>query len=862
VSSSDVSSSYIVLKTSNMFRIIIAGRSIQLFTQFVMLATIISDVGAVRISLSLASRFRPVAEKNRNSESCGAGREFENTLDSLSWIFFLEGAMDAQKMVMQPSSSDMQQRAASRLGHWREALERARTKLAVGANRSHFSANRNDDPGWVLPPACPKDVPLSDPYWLQKEPYYVKGQNSSKVYYNACRYSNGCAREFTNLQRVESIRAALQTTKRLLESKGIQYLLAGGSAIGAFRCKDVLPWDVDSDVYVHQDGIQKLVDLFKGATNGTGWQEQGRSFELEGLGYPGFIMMEKYPGCMPAAIVDKSTGFSCDVFPMTQVDAKVQVPWASSQTQWCDTKGLFPPCGWWECLGYTAKNMLPPSSCKMNDVDYACAANLEDALVEEFGRSVDAPNIPTRSISRRPKTWANIITDKSSLLTVNQARDGASLQRPQEAWHVPDYVCATASVGFLMFPLVLRSFGASMAAQVFSLNVGLYMIWAMLTNNARNGKHGSARLVLNALLVKFIVSLGLWRSMEGASFIKLPLAVWEARGTLGQYIVPAGLYAFGDVLRIDALRGSDLSTFAILYNLRLRFLVFIWQFILDRRLQCVHYMSLAAIVVGCWVKEWQHTAHPSSQGSHDTSKLYLAYLEIVLMGFMTAIAAVWNEKLLQHRPDVGVNLQNLAMYTFGSFWTVVISLVWIYLDSSQVSPFNAAAWTAVWQEPSVVAQIVALALYGVSSGYFLKYLSNISGEAANGTIVILSVAMEVLVFQQRLALVEYIGGSFVLLGVFLFAYCPVLAMTKEDLKASFSDAEPKGTPDPTVKRLVMTGLRADGSDVSSPDVSSSGHPTSETTSVDGNSETQSSVDVESGNAVRARVESSESSPSR
>jgi len=87
-------------------------------------------------------------------------------------------------------------------------------------------------------------------------------------------------------------------------------------------------------------------------------------------------------------------------------------------------------------------------------------------------------------------------------------------------------------------------------------------------------------------------------------------------------------------------------------------------------------------------------------------------------------------------------------------------------------------------------------------------------------------------------------------------------MTKEDLKASFSDAEPKGTPDPTVKRLVMTGLRADGSDVSSPDVSSSGHPTSETTSVDGNSETQSSVDVESGNAVRARVESSESSPSR
>jgi len=238
------------------------------------------------------------------------------------------------------------------------------------------------------------------------------------------------------------------------------------------------------------------------------------------------------------------------------------------------------------------------------------------------------------------------------------------------------------------------------------------------------------------------------------------------------------------------------------------------------------------------------------------------------MGFMTAIAAVWNEKLLQHRPDMGVNLQNLAMYTFSSFWTVVISLVWIYLDSSQASPFDAAAWTAVWREPLVVAQIVALALYGVSSGYFLKYLSNISGEAANGTIVILSVAMEVLVFQQRLALVEYVGGSFVLLGVLLFAYRPVLAVKKEDLKAGCSDAEPKGTPNPEVKRLAVNGLRADGSDkdgdhnVTAQDVNSSGHSTPETPSVEGNSETQSSEDVESGDAVRVREATSESLSSR
>ncbi len=45
-----------------------------------------------------------------------------------------------------------------------------------------------------------------------------------------------------------------------LEKKA-QFVLFGGSAIGAYRCGDGLPWDLDCDVLVNRDSLTPLLQL-------------------------------------------------------------------------------------------------------------------------------------------------------------------------------------------------------------------------------------------------------------------------------------------------------------------------------------------------------------------------------------------------------------------------------------------------------------------------------------------------------------------------------------------------------------------------------------------------------------------------
>ena len=57
---------------------------------------------------------------------------------------------------------------------------------------------------------------------------------------------------------------------------------------------------------------------------------------------------------------------------------------------------------------------------------------------------------------------------------------------------------------------------------------------------------------------------------------------------------------------------------------------------------------------------------------------------------------LWN---LLHRSEAGVSLQNLAMYSWGIFWTGLIAFVWsITHPSHGVSPFTASAWMAIFSD--------------------------------------------------------------------------------------------------------------------------------------------------------------------
>merc|ERR1719386_38522 len=220
-----------------------------------------------------------------------------------------------------------------------------------------------------------------------------------------------------------------------------------------------------------------------------------------------------------------------------------------------------------------------------------------------------------------------------------------------------------------ILPLVMLLLGLPKVWIIFTFYIGLYMAWAMLTYATRQSSYTSGILVLNALLIKLAVSFVLWRAWEGDSYFDLPSAAWKARGPMLQYLVPAGLYAVSDVIRVNALRALDPSTFAILFNSRMLFLAFLWQSFMNRKLHMIHWVSLCAVMVGCVLKEYPHV---ETGAGADAERRHWAYGEIALLGVITCFATVWNEMLLQKRADVGVSLQNLAMYGWGCVWITVV----------------------------------------------------------------------------------------------------------------------------------------------------------------------------------------------
>lgn len=295
------------------------------------------------------------------------------------------------------ADSQLEEEAAARLGRWREAVLRAQQRRQRAPALSEGGGARGDNgtASSALPPACPSNVPSTDPYWSQMDSYAIS-KSGSWVVYNECRYSNGCRRPFSNLERVESLRRLLKVTQGFLIEKGVQFILYGGTAIGAFRCRDVLPWEFDSDVLVQRDELVGLLDLLKWAPNGTGWNyhPRTRSIDMAALGFPGFQLMEKFPGCLPLAIVDQSTGFFTDLFPMEQSGDAMLSPWWSGKTS-CDVARLFPPCKAKACFSMSAANTLPPALAKIHDNFFPVAHNLEAWLKEQYGPSVGVPDVAT-----------------------------------------------------------------------------------------------------------------------------------------------------------------------------------------------------------------------------------------------------------------------------------------------------------------------------------------------------------------------------------------------------------------------------------------------------------------------------------
>lgn len=221
----------------------------------------------------------------------------------------------------------------------------------------------------TLPPRCPRDVPENAPYWSEK---HWRDRT-----HTVCEYVDDCNSMVSNRERHDSIRNALAVTKQTLDGASVPYVLYGGSAIGQYRCEDVLPWDADCDVLIKKADISKL-----------------KAGPLSN----GFVLREKST-TIPFVVVDTSTGFYCDIFQMDFEESRGTVavawPWGAAPCPQFPDRSLGEPM---RCERYPLEAVSPYVPCVLNGVTHKCAHDQATYLATKYGDSWNNPNVSTRAL--------------------------------------------------------------------------------------------------------------------------------------------------------------------------------------------------------------------------------------------------------------------------------------------------------------------------------------------------------------------------------------------------------------------------------------------------------------------------------
>lgn len=276
--------------------------------------------------------------------------------------------------------------------HQFESFNRAefqRFQAALNSSNIHVKAGRR--------PSCAADLPDDNPYWGGQDRYgmgHHKCVHAGKPEAEGIPSAEWPCPYITNRARVHALRQLLSATHKLMMNLHVEYMLYGGSAIGQFRCEDVLPWDGDNDILVPRKHILRMHQEIYGRpwadlrTNETMYGDQGWGYseyseDLSKWGLPPGYKLMKKSNCVIYQIVDVNSGFSTDIFPIDYQGGRGLVPWP----------GTTSPCNTWTkcastCYSYVDATYWPIKDCKMSGITMKCAQDRAKFLVDTYSSSV------------------------------------------------------------------------------------------------------------------------------------------------------------------------------------------------------------------------------------------------------------------------------------------------------------------------------------------------------------------------------------------------------------------------------------------------------------------------------------------
>jgi len=341
---------------------------------------------------------------------------------------------------------------------------------------------------------------------------------------------------------------------------------------------------------------------------------------------------------------------------------------------------------------------------------------------------------------------------------------------------------------------------------IFLLFMSLWIIYGIL--NQYNSLHAitfdPTTVVWSQEVLKIILSLILFFIQDGGLPILYSQVKQHARIMMMWYLIPAGLYALGDVLMYVNLRSFDPATLHLLGEMKLVVTAIVHQCLFQKMLNKWHWLALLIITTGCVVKAVDsleltmssdiddvttasidnlglgdgETTADSNSGTHELTNTMprptLFNFALIGMHIMTStVAGVFNEKLLKDKPSICINLQNLCLYINGMVFLTFGMLVGVSEhDKSITEALSPANLEALFSQRSILLMAGTMSIAGIVTSRFLKVFDSISKSVAVALVVVSLPLLSRLLFGTPITTKMIISLVMVVAGMQLYTSQP------------------------------------------------------------------------------------------
>ncbi|XP_059046386.1 UDP-galactose transporter senju [Achroia grisella] len=234
------------------------------------------------------------------------------------------------------------------------------------------------------------------------------------------------------------------------------------------------------------------------------------------------------------------------------------------------------------------------------------------------------------------------------------------------------------------------------------------------------------------------------------------------------YFIPSLLYCFYNNLAFINLSHYDPTSYYILLQFRVVITAVLFQFLFQKKLAFIQWISLGVLTLGCIIKNFDAATVQSKGDTDFWSQIFNIYfISIHFQNFCSCLAGTYNEYLMKTKgSDVDIFLQNVFMYldsVLCNFFILLFKgeLGGVFEDFQSIG------------DTYVILIIINSAIVGIVTSFFLKNLNSILKTYASALELIITAVVCYVLFRIPITSFTIMSICLVIIAVTMYFKNPV-----------------------------------------------------------------------------------------